>query len=483
MIVLFKHHHHYLSPQLNKMVQIKEIINGVEITETIDGNIVVKLISHQSKPFIRTTNETDEETYQIIDKVGEIYNIPAIATDFVIIDVNGAVFIPADGLELIEYSYKIKAFRPDDESDIFHIGTIDTTSNSVTINLAGDGINWARISGSFYERYYPDTFNFTPVTTGQKILIIYAKPDAQVFHLAQGTEASEAVEPTYDGLFVARIIVDSAGTSIDEAVSGFREKAIDKWANLMASGGDMVLSLHHNQMRYRVSSSANDVRIGGFKNYVTDLLYSGIPLSIKNNTEGDIEFFNAVDASPLFIPIYSADLPFKIKKGETANFAWHTDNGFEIVKTGGGASFPVGANGQVLVYDDASPDGVVGSDRLTTAETEIDELQISQIEITTSASITNLTTSTGTPSGKVQHQRTVLVKNGVNAINITLESTADANFEAIYIKKGSASITFVAGSGVTLNKIANDGILNGIAGSGALVERDGSVYNIYVSNY
>ena len=96
------------------MVQIKEITNGVEIKETIDGNVVVKIISYQSKPFIRTTNESDEETYQVLDRLGEIYNIPALATDFILIDINGAVFIPANGEELIEYSLKIRAFRPEE---------------------------------------------------------------------------------------------------------------------------------------------------------------------------------------------------------------------------------------------------------------------------------------------------------------------------------------------------------------------------------
>lgn len=196
-------------------VEIKELINGIQITETLDSNIVINEFSYQAKPFIRSTNETDEETYQIIDKVGEVYNIPALATEFVLIDIKDSVYIPANGTELIENSLKLRPFRPDNEPDEFHIGDITTTSNSLTIELPSDNVNWAKIGGVFYEKYYPDTFNFTPVATYQKILIVYAKPDSQVFYLAQGDEALEAIAPTYDGLFVAWILVTVAGSTID----------------------------------------------------------------------------------------------------------------------------------------------------------------------------------------------------------------------------------------------------------------------------
>lgn len=197
-------------------IQIKELINGIEITENLDGVIVVKLLSYNSRPFFRTTNETDEESYQVLDRVGEIYHLPALATEFVLIDLNDTVYIPADGAELIEYSVKLRPFRPENDIDkVLSLGVIETTANSVKINLPTDSTNSVLISGSIYETYYPSVFNFVPVVEYQKILIIYAKPDAQVFYLAQGIEALEAVEPNYDGLFVARIIVDTSGSVIE----------------------------------------------------------------------------------------------------------------------------------------------------------------------------------------------------------------------------------------------------------------------------
>ena len=197
---------------------------------------------------------------------------------------------------------------------------------------------------------------------------------------------------------------------------------------------------------------------------------------MRNDTPFDLEFYNAVDASPEFIAINSADLPFSIKPGETANFAYRGGGIVEIIKTGGSggsASFPeTGSNADVLVKDSAVDGGVKWSNRLTTAETSITDLSLNQIEITTTASIT--TNTLGTITNKPQHMRSVLVKNGVNTINITLEASSNAKFEAIYYKKGSGAITFVAGAGVTLVKVANDGILNG---DYVVVKEQRSAYN------
>lgn len=340
-------------------VEIKEIINGVQITETIDADIVVKLISYQSKPFLRTTNETDEETYQVLDIVGEIYNTPALATDFRITAKNGAVFIPANGIELIEYSKKIRAFRPDDDGFSYHIGEITGTSNSITIGLADDNVNWAYIDGSFYEKYYPDTFNFTPVNPGEtKTFLIYAQADSQTFYLTQST----GIPPgTY---LIASVTVSEAGIDIIQATSGFREKAVDNFAIYSLAAGDRVIGVGSN-MRLKVQSYGV-VRIGGFVNE-EDKIYSGCPISVRNDTPFPMEFYNAVDSSPEFIAINSVDLPFSIKPGETANFAYRGGGTVEIIKTGGSASFPEGAEpGDVLTEGTEGPEW---SNRLTNVET------------------------------------------------------------------------------------------------------------------
>ena len=199
-------------------ITIKEIVNGVEITETIDSNILISVLSYNAKPFFRSTNEEDVESFQIIDRIGEIYHLPALATEFTLIDINDNYFIPANGEELIEYSYKIRIFRPENEFDkVLNIGTVEATANTVKVNIPSVGLpNSVLINGSVYENYYPSLFNFVAVVEFQKILIVYAKPDNTVFYLAQGVEALSAVEPDYEGLFVARLIVSVSEIVIEE---------------------------------------------------------------------------------------------------------------------------------------------------------------------------------------------------------------------------------------------------------------------------
>lgn len=322
-------------------VEIKEIINGVQITETIDADVVVKLISYQSKPFLRTTNESAEETYQVLDIVGEIYNTPALATDFRIIDANDNVFIPANGVELIEYSKKIRAFRPDEDRDIFYIGNITTTSNSLTINLPSDDVNWAFIDGSFYEKYYPDTFNFTPVTTGQKILIVYAKPDSQVFYLAQGAESTEAVEPDYGGLFVARIIVDSGGQIVEEEELNFKERAEDAWRNItIAEDGVFILNMGNSlaaSFSVNVLSGVATPTIGIIRQKAGKSFWDGSEFWIHNISNKDIilypsdptdtELWKEITFTETTIVKAESWAKLKIKYGELV-----------VIEMGGGAS-------------------------------------------------------------------------------------------------------------------------------------------------
>ena len=198
-------------------VKIEEIENGLKITETFDSDIVESFISFNARPFFRSTNETDAETYQVLDVVGEIYNIPALATDFILIDLKGTIFIPGNATELIEYSVKLKPFRSFYEQDaVLSIGEITADSSTVTVELSSTGKNSVRINGSIYDRYILSDFPFIPIVEFTKILIVYAKPDSTVFYLAQGVEALSAVEPDYDGLFVARLIVSVSGIVIEE---------------------------------------------------------------------------------------------------------------------------------------------------------------------------------------------------------------------------------------------------------------------------
>ena len=88
-------------------VKVEEIENGLKITETFDTDTVERFMTVNGFPFIRTTNEDGFDTYQILDNVGEIYNLPAKADEFILIDINGSIFLPSDGVELIEDSLQL----------------------------------------------------------------------------------------------------------------------------------------------------------------------------------------------------------------------------------------------------------------------------------------------------------------------------------------------------------------------------------------
>lgn len=471
-------------------VQIKELVNGILVTETLDGNVVERLLSYQGKPFFRSTNESDEETYQIIDKVGEIYNIPALATDFVLIDINDAVFIPADGVELVEYSERLRPFRPDYEADESHIGTVETTANSVKINLATDNVNWAKIAGSFYERYYPDTFNYTPVTTGQKILIVYAVPDALPFRLAQGAEAVQAVEPDYDGLFVARIIVNSDGQIVEEiGATDYKYHSEDAWRRIDINTDDaLVINIGGSgESSFDIFSDVLAPKIGGIVTKAMKHVWDGKDLIFKNSTSKDLIFEPNTYTNTDKLSYFTFADNYTVKAD---NYAMLKFKGgvIELVKISQDvdlSAYALDADLDTEIVNRALGDSDLQSqittekNRNDTQDGQITDLYVHSIAITTTTSITTDTTDA---NGRTQNGREVAIKNGVNAINLTCELTSPANFVASYTKEGSAAITVLAGAGTTLYQTDGTNVINGIKGSTFCIKRSGNEFQLQISN-
>lgn len=320
-------------------VKIEELENGLKITETIGSDVVVRYVSSYGFPFIRSTNEAGE-TYQVVDAVGEIYNLPAVPTDFLLININLQSYTPGTGDELIEDSYHLKPFRKDELIDkVLTIGDITVGSSIANVGLHSSGINSVFINGNLREKYIPDTFTFTPVTTGLKMLIIYAKDDSQIFYLAEGTEGVEAVEPPYTGLLVARLIASSAGTTITIPTEGFQLKANQSWVNLLLNDvGATVqtVSVHHAALRFNILSSAANIKIGGFRFYATQFLYDGIEITLRNETAGDLEITTIAGIG--ITSIDSDGLPISLKQFESIDLAYHLVDGvFYALKSGGGS--------------------------------------------------------------------------------------------------------------------------------------------------
>lgn len=102
---------------------------------------------------------------------------------------------------------------------------------------------------------------------------------------------------------------------------------------------------------------------------------------------------------------------------------------------------------------------------------------IMQISITTSVSITTATTD---GSGNTQYGKHVLIKNGVNNINITVDGVSTT--PTTYQKEGTGTITFVQGSGRTLRQVDGTAVLNGAVGSTAALASDGTTDSLRISN-
>jgi len=79
--------------------------------------------------------------------------------------------------------------------------------------------------------------------------------------------------------------------------------------------------------------------------------------------------------------------------------------------------------------------------------------------------------------------RNTKIANSTNAINLTVQTTSNADFVASYTKIGSATITFVAGSGATLVQLSGTAAMTGSAGSTACLTRNGNTYYLQITNY
>jgi hypothetical protein len=100
-----------------------------------------------------------------------------------------------------------------------------------------------------------------------------------------------------------------------------------------------------------------------------------------------------------------------------------------------------------------------------------------QITITTTGSVT---TGTLGNLGKTQKGKNVIIDNGVNAINITVNGGTD--FLASYLKHGTGAITFVQGAGRTLTQVDATAVLNGAVGSTASISSVGTTDYLRISN-
>ena len=456
-------------------VYILELSNGLKITETLGGNGVERFVSSLGFPFIRSTNEAGE-TYQVVDTVGEIYNLPALPTEFILESITNQIYLSSNGDELIENSLHLKPFRSENLDDrVISIGNITAGSNFVNVALDVSGINSVLINGTLREKYLPDYFNFTPVITGIKVLIIYAKDDSQIFYLAEGIEAPEAVEPVYVGLFVARLIVSTTGVIIQEEDSTYKNKSDDTIAPIILNN-DTATWVFGDRTNYDITATGLVTApiLAGFK-YAdsSPAIWNGKKSIIRNRTGFPLLFKKVTPPADTLV-YFPFKQDYTIADGKDAQVIYDNNNEVALIEIGGGgASFPTGTDGQVYEIDNSLPEKIKPSNRLS-------DLEVHQIEITTATSIS--TNTIGTVTGKSQNGRNVIIKNGINTINIVCEYSSEINFVASYMKAGNANITFIPGGISLLVQVDGTNVLNGAIGSTACLTRVGDTYYLQISN-
>lgn len=96
----------------------------------IDNDQFTRFGTVNAKFFIKKTNETGENTYHLLDSIGEVYNLPAYPTEFILQDINGVEYTSANGDELIINSKKLKPL-----ADFF-----DTKADIDASNIDGENV-------------------------------------------------------------------------------------------------------------------------------------------------------------------------------------------------------------------------------------------------------------------------------------------------------------------------------------------------------
>lgn len=430
-------------------VKIEELENGLKITETIGSDIIIRYLTTYAYPFIRSTNEAGQ-TYQVVDTVGEIYNLPAVPTEFLLISLGGQSYTPGNGDELVEDSLKLKPFRRDNLLDrVVSIGTVTATSSIAKLGLDISGVNAVLIGGNLREKYVEDNFSFTPVVSNQKILIIYATDSPNIFHLAEGLEAVEAVEPDYAGLFVARILVSTSAPVIDTGSgNGYKQQADDNWRNVIIgsnAGAYLPATTRPSSFHVTYGEAITTPKIFGLEVGAKIYAWPGKAFTVFTEKDTMLEAPATFGATVLpfeggtsYLAKAGTYIRMQIKYGKLV-----------VTTSSGGASFPPAIEGQVFVQGATE---VVASDRLTVAEsaitTEKNRNDVQDLAITALQTQHYKTISGNVTIDDTYHN--TLWKITANAI-ITVPSTLRADFIAGFEVIGSFEGTFTEGSGVTFS--------------------------------
>lgn len=370
-------------------------------------------------------------------------------------------------------------------SEIIAIGAITATNNSVSLAVHSSGSNKVRLGGNIKERSFPSNFNYTAVATGVKVLLIYAIEDEFLFHMAEGAEGAEAIEPELPigALLIRRIIVNVDGPLIDpEVLSGFREKAVDGWKYHFASSSAPAYLILDGSKKANFSvvrlSSAGEINIAGINGKNIGWIYDGLEITISNDTGTDINLLDlpATGQAKKFLLPY---LPFVLKDGKSLKCYYSADqNAIVPLMIGGSGDATITFASQSEMENQTPPSTEENKSvslwglwkwlqkaikyiylQPTTANTVINKIWTDGISVWfTNASGVNKSLAFDEQLIKIITTNLTIDNTYHNSIvrvtgncNITIPQGLRADFNCVFEAIGNVAGTFVAGSGVTLS--------------------------------
>lgn len=148
---------------------------------------------------------------------------------------------------------------------------------------------------------------------------------------------------------------------------------------------------------------------------------------------------------------------------------------FEGMSTGGTVTSKVMASGSYSGTSFIKSGGTAS--QFLKADGSVD-LNPAQIRISAS---TNILTSTLDVNGYGQNGRNTVIDNSTSII-LTTDISSEQNFISSYLKHGTNSVTFSAGSGTSLALVDGTNILGGISGSTATLSRVDNIFYLRISN-
>lgn len=350
----------------------------------MDGDIDIRFATINARFYIKKTNETDENTYHLVDTLGEVYNLPAFPAEFVLIDIAGTEYLSLNGDELIINSKKLKPLRDSyddvkanvDASNIdphleiwkakingdkvLTMGTITATTDHVNLAVHPSGENTVAIGGKVWKKFVADSFPFTPVAAGEtKMLIIFAMGDSQIFYLTEDYTLPDGA------LVVASITVSDSGVSVDD-IAGYKPVGEDNWRTVqLDSTAAKIISMGITPASsFDIVPSAIGTKIGGIGSKMGMFLWDGKEFWFRNFSDFNVTLeptsiedtynFKATTFAETYVLKKNSWAKFKIKEKKLI-----------LVEFGGSANFPEDAiNGQVLEADSSANGGVKWGDKL-----------------------------------------------------------------------------------------------------------------------